>query len=227
MIIRLFDHAVDYHAQTGTVLVCPSLLGHDTTSIFQEAGFHRIGISAWFGKPVDAAHPVRKATKDIEPPATNPSELEALEQALDLQRTRVIGIEVSDNFHGFSDDDVKRLLDLRGILFPTDLQVLQAKYGCTCGKCVGGFISSRMSFILISCANKIRSDFDILVQRGCTRFGWMAEVFRVIADLLQRDQIPTKTRALEALQAANPIAFDHVQRGESVIFLNGASHSIV
>ncbi|KAI0386896.1 hypothetical protein F5Y04DRAFT_242589 [Hypomontagnella monticulosa] len=89
---------------------------------------------------------------------------------------------VSDEFRGYSDASIACMATLRNIeafelstLSPSDIEFvssatdeqansmphinvagirkcLQLKFGCTCGECIGGFISPRMSFALIYAA---------------------------------------------------------------------------
>lgn len=79
---------------------------------------------------------------------------EALEMRLEKERTmrgndRFFVIEhVSDNFKGFSEDSIKCLIRLRGLVNISDLEKLRLKYGCTCGRCISGFISPRMCYAL-------------------------------------------------------------------------------
>ncbi|KAI1773790.1 hypothetical protein F4818DRAFT_101752 [Hypoxylon cercidicola] len=51
---------------------------------------------------------------------------------------------VADKFDGFGDDCVACLLSLSGLETPTPDQREKAKFGCSCGKCLGGFLSPRM-----------------------------------------------------------------------------------
>ena len=56
----------------------------------------------------------------------------------------------SDKFRGHPDDAVSKLLELRGIQKPWPQDLLTGtKYGCTCGKCLGGFMSPRMCHALL------------------------------------------------------------------------------
>ncbi len=55
----------------------------------------------------------------------------------------------SDNFKGFDLAAVTCLAILKGHGKPSKVECLQMKYGCTCGQCIGGFLSPRMSFVLL------------------------------------------------------------------------------
>ncbi|KAK6067153.1 pyridoxamine 5 -phosphate oxidase [Seiridium cupressi] len=53
-------------------------------------------------------------------------------------------------------------------------KTLQLKYGCTCGKCLGGFISPRMKFALV-CGAEIRHDLMSDIIEQCTGPDWVEE----------------------------------------------------
>ncbi|KAH8722276.1 hypothetical protein BGZ61DRAFT_586895 [Ilyonectria robusta] len=102
---------------------------------------------------------------------------EALRSDMELRRTR---FGMSDKFEGFGRSDVTCLAALTStdILYPnesTDFDTgttasateeqlsktsntLRLKYGCTCGQCIGGFLSPRMLFALL-CQAEINHDF--------------------------------------------------------------------
>jgi hypothetical protein len=52
--------------------------------------------------------------------------------------------DVSDYFSGFSDAAVLCLMSLNGSNEGTDDEWQRLKYGCTCGRCISGFLSPRM-----------------------------------------------------------------------------------
>ncbi|KAG6995782.1 hypothetical protein G7Y79_00042g078870 [Physcia stellaris] len=54
----------------------------------------------------------------------------------------------TDDFDGFTPNEVKCLTLLSGIAKPSSDQFLRLKYGCTCGACLAGFISPRLSHAL-------------------------------------------------------------------------------
>lgn len=72
--------------------------------------------------------------------------LEALQSALDNDR-RMKQMFI-DDFDGFTPNEVKCLSLLGGIANPSSDQILRLKYGCTCGVCIAGFISPRLSHAL-------------------------------------------------------------------------------
>ncbi|KAF2501208.1 hypothetical protein BU16DRAFT_449914 [Lophium mytilinum] len=84
--------------------------------------------------------------------------LEVLLELLEVKRTRgsfFRGKPWSDEFDGFSPAAVECLSLLKGIT--QDIEKLRLMYGCTCGICIGGFLSPRMSFALL-CQAEINHD---------------------------------------------------------------------
>ena len=59
-------------------------------------------------------------------------------------------ITMSDTFGGFPLEATCCVAALRGLeKNPSEAQVLQLKYGCTCGECIDGLLSPRMKFALL------------------------------------------------------------------------------
>lgn len=119
-------------------------------ALFVKAGFRRVGTSVWFAYAVKPDHPSHKlAATVVVPPAEQKSELQKLEDSLESARTlrqwQMSTVMVSDRFKGYSDEDVKRLLSLRAVTSPSVATIAQTKYGCTCGKCLDGYLSPRMA----------------------------------------------------------------------------------
>ncbi|TGO19628.1 hypothetical protein BTUL_0003g00820 [Botrytis tulipae] len=83
--------------------------------------------------------------------------LEALQHKLDIIRTRrehgMMTVVISDNFAGFTSAATScQFVLLTGSMptNPSDTRLLlQLKCGCTCGECVGGFLSPRMKLALL------------------------------------------------------------------------------
>ncbi|KAI1740243.1 hypothetical protein F4680DRAFT_465702 [Xylaria scruposa] len=103
--------------------------------------------------------------------------LEALQSSLELQRTGTPRARASDSFIGFCQSDIECLVALKGTeifdldkLLDRDIwavssateemasrvcevnlirNTLRLKYGCTCGQCIGGFLSPRMHIALL------------------------------------------------------------------------------
>ncbi|EMR90763.1 hypothetical protein ACHAPC_000598 [Botrytis cinerea] len=83
--------------------------------------------------------------------------LEALQYKLNVIRTRrehgIMTIVIADNFAGFTSDATRCQFLLMTGSMPTKLSdtqlLLQLKCGCTCGECIGGFLSPRMKLALL------------------------------------------------------------------------------
>lgn len=76
--------------------------------------------------------------------------LEALQTRMENRRTRApFGFSrmrfIADEFDGFDDDSITCLLTLQGLKAPTTEQRARAKFGCSCGNCIEGFLSPRMA----------------------------------------------------------------------------------
>jgi hypothetical protein len=132
-------------------------------ALFRELGFRRIGDTLWFARAYEPTHPAHAllAHKDYDPLAPKPlTEDMKIEQRLEVLRTRIKRdgkiIDVSSEFQGHTDEDVRTLIAARKAMnsgAPTGFS--QVKYGCNCGGCVGGFISPRMHFVLLKQLTKI------------------------------------------------------------------------
>ena len=68
-------------------------------------------------------------------------------------------IPVSDRFSGFSAPAVECALLLKGKENVTEIEFLRVAFGCSCGQCIEGFLSPRMSFALKCAAEQI---YDML-----------------------------------------------------------------
>lgn len=78
--------------------------------------------------------------------------LDALQVQLERRRSRKdrggMTIVVSDDFNGFKPNEVACLQILEGHADPSEDLMLRLKFGCTCGQCIGGFLSPRTSFVI-------------------------------------------------------------------------------
>lgn len=87
--------------------------------------------------------------------------LETLEASLESRRTMkevmLLTVPVADSFGGYAPSDVQCLLVLKGIKKPTAKELAQLTCGCTCGHCIGGFISPRIALAL-ECQGEITGD---------------------------------------------------------------------
>lgn len=87
--------------------------------------------------------------------------LESLMAQLETERsTRQQGmatVVTSDSFGGFIPDAISCMAALRGLQAPSGVQILQLKFGCTCGECIDGLLSPQMKFALL-CQAEIGHD---------------------------------------------------------------------
>lgn len=157
--------------------------------------------------------------------------LEALEAQLENQRVRTpFGNNrmnlLSDKFDGFDKPSVTCLLLLRGVEEPSSEQRRRARFGCSCGNCIEGFLSPRM---LKNVTQVAEMEYDML--RSCCPPGeqWyrmhqdilhhlssslrsrfktskvlqksFASVMSAVADCLSKGIIPRKQFVVEQLQS--------------------------
>ncbi|KAL8694579.1 MAG: hypothetical protein Q9224_003539 [Gallowayella concinna] len=129
-----------------------------------------------------------KTTRNLE----GETPLEALEVALEKQRVQtkvgMVTVPISDQFVGFQPEEMTCLLRLRGFKTVEQSTIAQTKYGCTCGECVGGFLSPRLSLAMGSQA-RLCHDL-IMTYGGSTKTG--AEWCEALNDLM--DYIPPVVR---------------------------------
>jgi hypothetical protein len=69
----------------------------------------------------------------------------------------MLTVDMSDNFSGFAPEAISCLAALRNLNNPSQIQYAQLKFGCTCGLCIDGFLSPRMSFALL-CQAEVTHD---------------------------------------------------------------------
>lgn len=161
--------------------------------------------------------------------------LEGLETVLETDRAqRHIGmmiVPVSDQFTGFKKESIACLLLLRGMPNPTDMDITSAAYGCTCGECLRGFMSPRMTFALL-CQAEMTHDMLYQELEGISGPDWymmnddqfeyispprvrvflktnkslrqgFTNMFDHIASCLRSKLVPTTENALRAVDGAS------------------------
>jgi hypothetical protein len=148
-------------------------------SLFRDFGFRRVGDSSWFAYAYKPTHPANAllAEHDYDPPVSQPSatEVQKLEFRLEILRTRAKKngkiIDVSTEFRGHTEENVRTLIAARKAENPSNATpgTLQVKYGCTCGRCLGGFMSTRMQFVLHKQASKIYKGIFPTISADHTR----------------------------------------------------------
>ncbi|KAL2145186.1 hypothetical protein VTI28DRAFT_7822 [Corynascus sepedonium] len=129
--------------------------------------------------------------------------LEALEARLENQRIQEpFGSSrrkfIADKFDGYDDNSVLCLLILQGHETPTAEQREKARFGCTCGNCLAGFLSPRMLKNLRAQADVTHDYLLSLVPPG--RSDWYEE-FRDMLVYLP-DTIRSQLRHKKVLQTA-------------------------
>lgn len=178
--------------------------------------------------------------------------LEALRFHLEAERTRhgsnsFCRIEPpSDIFKGFNEAAVACLALLQCAGRLSDIERLRLTYGCTCGSCMGGFLSPRMSFALL-CQAEI--SHDMLYQSFCCDSGpdfidlnedqlqflrpsvrtnlsinnsmreGFVNLFDHFAACIRNKELPTEPFIMRAMQNSNewpPVSRAFLQRGGTV-----------
>lgn len=117
--------------------------------------------------------------------------LEQLQSDLESIRTkREVGTMIvcmSDQFCGFPEQAIDCLVALQSIKTPTNIQLLQLKYGCTCGECVDGFLSPRMKFALLCQAEVANDMVNEAIDDGEEWCLWHADMICHVAPDIQRN----------------------------------------
>ena len=101
----------------------------------------------------------------------------ALDALLDLCETKrtqrqqnAATLSVSDEFKGFPDTTTSCLAVLKGMSSVNKTEKLRLKFGCTCGRCIRGFLSPRMRFTLRNQAEHIRDMLELSTDMPLTEY---------------------------------------------------------
>lgn len=181
---------------------------------------------------------------------------QALESLLEFNRTTMassfmmVSQSVSDDFKGLSTALLECLILVKGLESPHALgnatSVARLKFGCTCGLCLDGFLSPRMSFALLGQAEishdqLLDSDHRFmgmdfvewnqeavhflapqvranLKTNKNMRAGFVA-LFDHLATCMKNKQMPSQTAILQAVQKAGewpPVTRNFHERGDTV-----------
>ena len=137
--------------------------------------------------------------------------LEALQSVLENSRSKeqnfLLVVVKSDEFDGFTANVVKCLSLLSGIANPSPDQMLRLKFGCTCGVCLAGFISPRLSHALECQANLARdmlNDHLINISGSEWVSYWNHNLMHMASDVKRR------LRTTKALRQAVVAIFGYV-----------------
>ncbi|MCJ1353111.1 MAG: hypothetical protein MMC33_003096 [Icmadophila ericetorum] len=99
---------------------------------------------------------------------------EKLLSILDFNRTvmesqgMVVGI--FDDFKGFRPNSIDRIFKLRGNAAPTEGEQERAKYGCTCGECIAGFLSPRLALAVATQAGLDGDEMSMILDESHNLF---------------------------------------------------------
>lgn len=177
--------------------------------------------------------------------------LDALRDSLERVRTqRSFGSviwAVSDAFKGFSTSDITCLAVLEH-----EHMMLQYKYGCTCGQCIGGFLSPRMKRALHFVAEVESDEMQIYIDVTGSDWGvyyqgllahlsgsvWkkllkeksmrkgLADMFSHFAKCLEQGRVPSEDNVLDfcRLRGGEPslTTNEYIERGGSVAVVGNA-----
>lgn len=85
--------------------------------------------------------------------------LHHLEQIRSQRQHGIMTLMIPDQFRGLEARYVETVRVLKGLTSATDLDLQRIKFGCTCGQCIGGFLSPRMGELLTGQAQILNSYF--------------------------------------------------------------------
>ncbi|KAK6610903.1 hypothetical protein H4I96_02501 [Botrytis cinerea] len=151
--------------------------------------------------------------------------LEALQYKLNVIRTRrehgIMTIVIADNFAGFTSDATRCQFLLMTGSMPTKLSdtqlLLQLKCGCTCGECIGGFLSPRMKLALLFQAETYHDSLNDSIHMSLGEDGvdwlWLQEdlVEHVHPDLQRNFKTNKSLQCSESMGRHERMATSNVQ----------------
>jgi GNAT superfamily N-acetyltransferase len=177
--------------------------------------------------------------------------LEQLQDELETKRTQaemgVRTVDNSDNFTGFVPGAVSCLAALKKTENNEKIDAighLRLKYGCTCGQCVGGFLSPRMKFALLCQAEITHDTLQMDIEDGFHWCDWngcvtvhlpphvqqnlrtnksmrqgFANIFDFAAQALRSDNVPASENIIKIWRNASewpPVTKAFFERGGNV-----------
>ncbi|KAF7874923.1 hypothetical protein EAF04_002097 [Stromatinia cepivora] len=145
--------------------------------------------------------------------------LEALQDDLNVLRTQckrgMMAIVIADKFSGFTPDAILCQFVLLTGLMPlkhSDTPLcLRLKYGCTCGECVGGFISPRMKLALLFQAEREYENMNDaleMMNHGENSIDWLFLAEDLVEHVMPALQRNFKTN--KSLRQGFVNIFDHI-----------------
>lgn len=174
--------------------------------------------------------------------------LESLEERLESKRTQktwmALTVPVSDKFSGHSEAAVETLVALKGLIDLTPQDLARFKYGCTCRQCQFGFLSPRMHFAVLTCAELEHDqlsadahDGNVFVETNDDIFDYLPEhvrdnlrtnksmrqgfanLFHYFAECLNQNELPAAPVILYISRRASewpPVTRHYLDRGGTV-----------
>ncbi|KAL8861126.1 MAG: hypothetical protein Q9178_002340 [Gyalolechia marmorata] len=174
--------------------------------------------------------------------------LEALEASLEEHRIklryRMLTVPISDKYDGVRHEELLCLMKLKGINPTSALQVDRVRFRCTCGGCLGGFLSPRVAFAL-ECQGDIydqamdpecgddqdgaawcghwdeqlghvRPDVVVNMSTNKSYRQGFCNLFGYVAQCLRAKRVPTTTNVLDFVSEWPPVVSNYIKRGGTV-----------
>ncbi|ERF74444.1 hypothetical protein EPUS_03882 [Endocarpon pusillum Z07020] len=117
--------------------------------------------------------------------------LEATLMDLEGKRTRRevmnLTVPMSDKFEGYSKSSVLCIARLKGLTKASQLDLARLTFGCTCGQCIEGFLSPRMTYALL-CQAEIQHDLlngEVFRELGPDWVDWHRDMFEYVPEKVQ------------------------------------------
>ena len=175
--------------------------------------------------------------------------LEALETQIESDRSfrevALARVVMADNYSGLTPNQLQCLVSLKRMENPSHDELRRLCFGCTCGLCLGGFLSPRVAFAL-QCQgdlyhDMLNDDLDLNPKNWCDDWDQMLQhlaprvkfnlrtnksmrqgftnLFWFIAPTLQAKRLPTSENILHLQAASNewpPVTRNYLERGGTV-----------
>ena len=175
--------------------------------------------------------------------------LEALETQIESDRSfREVALArmvMADKYSGLASNQLQCLVQLKRLENPSNDELRRLCFGCTCGLCLGGFLSPRVAYSLEcrgdSCYDLLNDSLDLNIEYWCDHWDGMLEhlaprvkanlrtnksmrqgftnLFSFISPTLQAKRLPTSENVLDLYAASYewpPVTRNYLQRGGTV-----------